>query len=36
MDNNVVAVLTAVLVSLQNVVVAPKEGRIVILPMFSG
>ncbi len=35
MDNNAAAILAATLVGLQNVVVAPREGRITTLLMFS-
>ena len=36
MDNNAAAVLAAALTGLQNVVAAPREGRIAQLPTFSG
>jgi len=36
MDNNMVAVLAAALVGLQNVVAASREERIVLLPTFNG
>ncbi len=36
MDNNAAAVLAAVLTGLQNVVTAPREGRVAHLPTFSG
>ncbi len=35
MDNNAAAVLAAALTGLQNVVVAPREGRVAQLPTFS-
>jgi len=35
-DNNVAAVLAAALTGLQNVVAAPREGRVAQLPTFSG
>ncbi len=36
MDNNAMVVLVIALISLQNVVTTPKEGRIALLPTFSG
>jgi len=35
MNNNTAAVLATALTGLQNVVAAPKEGRIASLPIFS-
>ncbi len=35
MDNNAAAVLAAALTGLQNVVAAPREGRVIQLPTFS-
>jgi len=36
MDNNAAAVLAAALTGLQNMVAAPREGRVAQLPTFSG
>ena len=36
MDNNAAAVLAAALTGLQNVVAAPREGRVAQLSTFSG
>ncbi len=35
MDNNVAAALTAALTGLQNIVAAPREGRVASLPTFN-
>ncbi len=35
MNNNAAAVLAAALVSLQNMIAASREGRIILLPTFS-